>query len=101
MGGGGSKNPPNSSLAPPMAEGQIPFKIFVQVGHEIINTPKDVTKREGPKRFFESFFSAIRCKKGLKNGAAKIFFGSSYFDPALVEIAIFSLYHVTASYQNY
>ena len=30
-----------------------------------------------------SFFSAASCKKGFKNGAARNFFGPSYFDPTL------------------
>ena len=30
-----------------------------------------------------SFFSATSCKKDLKNGAARKFFGPFYFDPAL------------------
>ena len=45
---------------------------------------KVVSKIEGPKiflaaPFFEVFFSAASCKKGLKNGAARKLLGPSYF----------------------
>ena len=45
--------------------------------------------KKGHKMFFESFFSAVSCKKEFKKngGVARTFFDPSYFDLALSEIS--------------
>ena len=51
--------------------------------------------------FFDSFFSAASCKKGIKNGAARKFFGPSYFVTALASYLLsFRSIHNNLNFAN-
>ena len=58
---------------------------------QLTNSTKAVTKKELPKSFLAAPFlnpfpQLPAVKKDSKNGAAGNFFGTSYFDPALIKL---------------